>query len=312
MKCTRCRKEAFVKLKRHNAAFCEDCFDLFFKRQVEGGIRRKGMFTKSDHVLIGVSGGKDSMALWHYLHKAGYRVTGVHVFLGIGEYSEKSRSTVEEFAHSLNLPLEILNVADFIGCSLPEATRRLRERAPCSLCGSIKRYILNKFATEQGFTVYATGHNLDDEAATLLGNVLHWHVEYLAHQDPHLPSPHPKMIRKVKPFYTLTEEEILHYVTLHNIPFVPERCPLSKKAKSLDYKEALSFLEAKSPGTKHMFFLGFLEKGKQYFAKAYVPPTLRECIRCGMPTTQDICTFCRILERLKAREVKVRAHSGGK
>lgn len=244
------------------------------------------------------------MALWHYLHKAGYKVTGVHVFLGIGEHSEQSRNTVETFADVNNLSLEILNVADFIGCSLPEATKRLKERAPCSLCGSIKRYILNRFAAEQGFTVYATGHNLDDEAATLLGNVLHWHIDYLAHQDPHLPSPHPKMTRKVKPFYTLTEEEILHYVTLHDIPFVSERCPLSKKAKSLDYKEALNLLEAKSPGTKHMFLLGFLEKGKQYFTREYIPPALQECERCGMPTTQSVCSFCRILEKLK--------HRGGK
>lgn len=310
MKCSRCGQEAFVKLKRHNAAFCKECFTIFFERQVEGAIRRKRMFTKDEPVLIGVSGGKDSMALWHYLHKAGYQVTGVHVFLGIGEYSERSRDTVVQFAQAFHLPLEVLDVTDFIGCSFPEASRRLRERAPCSLCGSVKRYILNRFATERGFTVYATGHNLDDEAATLLGNVLHWHIDYLAHQDPHLPSPHPKMTRKVKPFYTLTEEEILHYVALQNIPFVPERCPLSRKAKSLDYKEALALLEAKSPGTKHMFFLGFLEKGKPYFAKEYTPPVLQECERCGMPTTQKVCSFCRILEKLKDREVKSGAHSG--
>lgn len=311
MKCSRCGKEAFTKLKRHNAAFCKDCFELFFERQVEGAIRRKQMFTKNEHVLVGVSGGKDSMALWHYLHKAGYRTTGVHVFLGIGEYSEKSRRIVENFALSYGLPLKILNVADFIGHSLPEATKKLKKRAPCSLCGSIKRHILNKFAAEQGFTVYATGHNLDDEAATLLGNVLHWHIDYLAHQDPHLPSPHPKMTRKVKPFYTLTEEEIIHYVTLHNIPFIPERCPLSVKAKSLDYKEVLNFLEEKSPGTKHMFLLGFLEKGKQYFAREHTPPLLRECERCGMPTTRDICSFCRILEKLRNQGVKNSAHSCG-
>lgn len=309
MKCSRCGKPAFAKFKRHNAAFCEECFDLFFERQVEGAIRRKRMFTRNEKVLLGVSGGKDSMALWHYLHRAGYKVFGVHVFLGIGEYSEKSREVVTAFARSCNLPLTVLDVQDFIGCSLPEATRRLRERAPCSLCGSIKRHILNRFAFEEGFVVYATGHNLDDEAATLLGNVLHWHIDYLAHQDPHLPSPHPKMTRKVKPFYTLTEEEILRYVELHRIPFVPERCPLSQKAKSLDYKEALALLEERSPGTKHMFFLGFLEKGKAYFARNLTPPELRECQRCGMPTTQEVCSFCRTVEKLKAKEVKNHAHS---
>lgn len=310
MKCNRCGRDAFVKLRRHNAAFCEACFDLFFERQVEGAIRRKRMFTKEERVLLGVSGGKDSMALWHYLHRAGYLVFGVHVFLGIGEYSEKSREVVEEFARLYNLPLTVLDVQDFLGYPLPEATRRLRERAPCSLCGSVKRHILNRFAFEEGFAVYATGHNLDDEAATLLGNILHWQVEYLAHQDPCLPSPHPKMVRKVKPFYTLTDEEILRYAELHRIPFVPERCPLSQKAKSLNYKEVLTILEEKSPGTKHMFLLEFLERGKRYFTWGSNPPVLRECERCGMPTTQSICAFCRTVERLKVKGAKYHAHPG--
>jgi len=304
MKCTRCKKPAFVKLRRHNAAFCEECFDLFFERQVEEAIRRRRMFTREENILVGVSGGKDSMTLWYYLHRAGYKVTGVHVFLGIGEHSERSKEVVENFSCLHGLPLHIINIGDFIGCYLPEATKRLRERAPCSLCGTIKRHLLNRFAFEKGFHVYATGHNLDDEAATLLGNVLHWQVEYLAHQDPCLPSPHPKMTRKVKPFYTLTEEEILQYAGLHHIPFVPERCPLSQRAKSLDYKEALALLEEKSPGTKHMFLLGFLEKGKRYFVEKENFPALGECTRCGMPTTQEICNFCRIVEKLRRREGK--------
>lgn len=302
MKCTRCKKPAFVKLRRHNAAFCEECFNLFFERQVEGAIHRKRMFTKEENILVGVSGGKDSMVLWYYLHRAGYRITGVHFFLGIGEYSERSREVVESFSHFHGLPLHIIDIKNLIGCHLPEATRRLRERAPCSLCGTIKRHLLNRFAFEKDFRVYATGHNLDDEAATLLGNLLHWQVEYLAHQDPYLPSPHPKMTRKVKPFYTLTEEEILQYARLHRIPFVPERCPLSQRAKSLNYKEALTLLEERSPGTKPMFFLGFLERGKRYFEEKESFPALGECTRCGMPTTQEVCNFCRIVEKLQRGE----------
>ena len=64
------------------------------------------------------------------------------------------------------------------------------------MCGLIKRYLLNFWAFREHFSVYATGHNLDDEAATLLGNVLHWQIDYLSHQHPTLPSPHPKMVKK--------------------------------------------------------------------------------------------------------------------
>ena len=312
MKCTRCKKEALVKLKRHNAKFCGDCFEVFFSRQVESAIKRKNMFSEEEKVLVGVSGGKDSMSLWHYLKKAGYEVVAIHFDLGIEEHSQNSRQIVEEFARQNSFPLEIIEVKKEVGFSIPEIKKRIPYRPICSMCGLIKRYLLNFWAFREHFSVYATGHNLDDEAATLLGNVLHWQIDYLSHQHPTLPSPHPKMVKKVKPFYTLTEEEIMIYIRLHNIPFLEERCPLSRRAKSWDYKEALNFLEEKSPGTKHMFWLGFLETGQKYFRQEEPPLHLGECSICGMPTTQEVCSFCRLIQKVKEREEKYLDYNGGK
>ena len=301
MKCSRCKQPAFVKIKRHNASFCESCFELFFSRQVEGAIKKYRMFLKEEAVLLGVSGGKDSMALWDYLRSAGYKVWAIHFDLGIGEHSVHSRRIVEDFARAHQLPLTVVATKDSLGYTIPELVQRTRHRSVCSLCGLVKRYLLNRFAFEKNFTVYATGHNLDDEAATLLGNVLHWQTDYLAHQHPTLPSPHPKMVRKVKPFYTLTEEEIRIYVRLKNLPFIEERCPLSRRAKSLDYKEALELLEDKSPGTKHAFLFEFLEKAQKFFTPKETV-NLKECQICGMPTTQEVCSFCKIMQKVKAKE----------
>ncbi|NSW76371.1 MAG: TIGR00269 family protein [Candidatus Atribacteria bacterium] len=300
MKCSRCKEPAFVKIKRHNASFCESCFELFFSRQVEGAIKRYQMFGKEEKILLGASGGKDSMALWHYLQHAGYTVQAIHFDLGIGEHSSISRQIVEEFAQAHCFSLLVISVKDLLGGTIPELAKKARHRSTCSFCGLVKRYLLNRFAFEKGFTVYATGHNLDDEAATLLGNVLHWQTGYLTHQSPSLPSPHPKMLRKVKPFYTLTEEEIRIYVKLKNLPFVEDRCPLSHRAKSLDYKEVLQLLEEKSPGTKHAFLFGFLEKAKPLFPAENI--VLQECQICGMPTTQTTCSFCKIMQKVRAKE----------
>ena len=60
---------------------------------------------------------------------------------------------------------------------------------------------------EQGYTVLATGHNLDDEAARLLGNVLHWQTEYLQKQGPSLPGSLEGFAKKVKPLYRLAERK---------------------------------------------------------------------------------------------------------
>ncbi|MCD6156169.1 MAG: TIGR00269 family protein [Candidatus Atribacteria bacterium] len=301
MKCTRCKKEAVMKLKRHNSAFCPECFDLFFSRQVEQAIKKNRMFNKEETVLLGVSGGKDSMSLWFYLQQAGYKVQAIHFDLGIREYSLRSRKIVEDFSAKHQFPLEVVEVKSLIKYSIPEITQKVRNRPSCSVCGMIKRHLLNRYAWDNRFSVYATGHNLDDEAAALLGNILHWQDGYLAHQSPVLPSLHPKMVRKVKPFYTLTEEEIHWYAKLHDIPFIEERCPLSKRAKSFQYKEALNFLEEKSPGTKHMFLLGFLERRDKYFAGNQEEVKLTECSRCGMPTTLEVCSFCRLMERLNSQ-----------
>ena len=55
---------------------------------------------------------------------------------------------------------------------------------PCSGCGLSKRYLMNRVALDHGMDVVATGHNLDDEAATLFGSVMHWQTEALPLRSP--------------------------------------------------------------------------------------------------------------------------------
>src|SRR3954467_5119735 len=66
-KCRRCRGRAVIELRRHNAAFCKECFLHFFKEQTKRAIEHERMLEKTDRVLIAVSGGKDSLALWDVL-----------------------------------------------------------------------------------------------------------------------------------------------------------------------------------------------------------------------------------------------------
>ena len=141
---------------------------------------------------------------------------------------------------------------------VPELSDALR-RVPCSGCGLSKRYILNKEAFDRGFDVVAMGHNLDDEAATLMGNVLHWEVGSLARQQPALPSTRDTLIKRVKPLYTMTEREVAANAILRGIDYVEEECPNSVGARSIVYKNALDDIEAKSPGTKHGFVSTFLD-----------------------------------------------------
>ena len=83
MKCTRCRRTAVIKMPQHNLALCEECFPTWTQDQVISAIKRLKMFDKSDRILIAVSGGKDSLALWDILLERGYDAEGLHINLGI-------------------------------------------------------------------------------------------------------------------------------------------------------------------------------------------------------------------------------------
>jgi uncharacterized protein (TIGR00269 family) len=297
MKCRKCGGPAVLELRRHNAAFCAGDFAEFFQRQVTEAIRKHRMFTREEPVLVAVSGGKDSLALWDVLSREGYTTTGLYLNLGIFEYSRESRAKCEAFAAERGLKLLVVDVEEAVGAPIPTVQQATR-RPTCSACGLSKRYLLNRAALEQGFAVVATGHNLDDEAATLFGSVMHWQTEALPRQSPVLPSTHPKLARRVKPLYRLSERETAAFAFLRGIDYIVEECPFSKGATSLLYKEILNRLEDASPGAKHNFFYGFLEKGRPAFEKAE-SVTLLECARCGQVTTGSLCAFCKLADQVK-------------
>jgi len=251
------------------------------------------MFEPGERVLVAASGGKDSLALWDLLSSAGYRTTGLHLALGIGAYSAASREKTERFAQSRGLELIVVDVterAEQLGVF--EIARRQR-RSTCSVCGVIKRHYFDRVAAERGFSVIATGHNLDDEAARLLANVLRWRTDYLGKQFPVLEEREPGFIRKVRPFYLISELETATYAFLRGIDYVVDECPYAAGATQLHCKEALNRLEEAMPGTKRAFLSEFVARMHQRFS-GEVERGGRACQRCGRPSYGETCGFCRL------------------
>jgi tRNA-5-methyluridine54 2-sulfurtransferase len=299
MKCRKCGGRAAIELRRHNAAFCAPDFFEFFRKQVREAIRQHRMFGPDDTILVAVSGGKDSLALWDVLIEDGYQTAGLYLDLGIFDYSEESRARCEAFAAGRGQKLIIERVAEAVGAGIPQV-QRVTRRPTCSACGLSKRYLMNRAALAHGYTVLATGHNLDDEAATLFGSILHWQTGALARQSPVLPSTHPRLVRRVKPLYRLSELETAAYAFLRSIDYVVEECPFAKGATSLAHKDVLNRMEEASPGTKHNFLFGFLERAQPAF-ETLGQPTLTECLSCGEVTTGEICAFCKLAGQVRTR-----------
>ncbi len=297
MKCRVCRSPAVVEVRRHNAGFCADCFCRHCREQVRRVIEDHAMIQPGDRVLVAVSGGKDSLALWDLLLDLGYRVDGLYIGLGISDYSDESAGYARSYARRREARLREIDLPTAYGFDIEGAARATR-RVPCSACGLSKRHLFNQAAMEGGYDVVATGHNLDDEAAVLFGNVLRWDVAYLGRQLPVLPASHG-FAKKVKPLVRLSERETAAYCVLRGIEYIVEECPMAEGNKHLGYKGALDQVEAQSPGSKAAFYLTFVERVSEWFSEAAEEDRegLHPCPGCGSPTTGELCAFCRLVSK---------------
>jgi len=295
MKCKVCKRPAVINLRAQNRGLCASCFDAYVLDRVEKTVKRFAMFTRKEKTLVAVSGGKDSLALWDILIRLGYDTTGLFVDVGIreGAYSRRSLDVMEAFARERGLELIVESLEKWWGKGIEEIGRRVL----CPTCGMAKRYLTNRVAVDRGFDVLCTGHNLDDEVAVLLSNVLNWQVGYLTRQAPLLEAWHPKLSRKAKPLVLLTEKETALYMVLRGIGYMDDSCPHARGATTLFYKRLLSQVECRSPGTKQRFYTLFL-KQKGLFQETLQKErgALRGCERCGQPTWEGLCAFCKMME----------------
>ncbi len=295
MKCRVCRGPAVIDIRRHNANFCEPHFLRYCRQQVERAISEHRMVEPGEKLLVAVSGGKDSLAVWDLLVEIGFQADGLYVGLGIGEYSDISGDHVRRFAQERDLNLIEVDLLSTYQYDIPTAAAKTR-RVPCSACGLSKRHIFDSATLDGDYDALVTGHNLDDEAAVLYGNVMRWQTQYLGRQQPMLPAENG-FPRKVKPLVKLTERETAAYCVIKGIDYLVEECPMAAGNKHLGYKEALNDLERQSPGTKADFYVSFLKHAAHRFvdeddAKA----DMGTCNSCGSPASGETCAFCRLVE----------------
>ena len=313
LRCRHCGQKAVVNMRQHKLALCGTHFVEWVHKQTARTIKKYRMFAPDERVLVAVSGGKDSLALWDILLELGYQADGLYIGLGIDggvHYSDQSHEYIRQFMAQRggDLTLHVVDVAEIYGAGIPQAaqlSRRGRAK-PCSLCGLTKRHIMNRVAREHGYHVLATGHNLDDEAAVLFGNTLQWAVGYLARQGPVLPPSHEGLARKVKPLFRFYEREMAAYALVRGIEYVYDECPFAVGATSIRHKELLNELERQSPGAKLHFYLNFLRAREEHglFRTVQEQVELHTCPTCGQPTTNEgQCAFCRTWDRVRERLV---------
>lgn len=295
MRCGSCKQNAVFASPR----YCKQHFIAYFENKVKQTIRKYRLFTKKDKLVVAVSGGKDSLTVLYILQKLGFKVHALAIDEGIVNYREHTLKDLERFCSTHHIPVLVLSYTGAFGKTLDAALPILKEK-PCTICGTFRRYLLNKGARDLHADVLVTGHNLDDEAQAVLMNFFKNHLDLLARQGPRSGVVRDKQfIPRVKPLYFCTEKEVLLYAYLHNFISTYVECPNTRQAFRADVALLLNQLSQTFPGVKQKLITRYLHD-LPLLQKETAFSSPEHCQRCGEPCYGALCKACQYSQRLTA------------
>lgn len=303
--CTLCKKREAVFMRPYSGErLCRRCFCESIENKVRATISRYEMFQPDDKVMVGVSGGKDSVTLLHILTKIektfpDATLCAVTVDEGIKGYRDEALKFAVENCRKLGIEHILTSFKQMYGYGLDEIVNMIQEKGltPCSYCGVLRRRALNTTAREAGVDKLVTAHNLDDETQTMILNILHGDALRIARVKPVLTVVHPKLVPRIKPFCEVPEREVAFYAYLKKIEFQGVPCPYAGTALRNDVRAILNRLEEKHAGMKFTVFRS-MERIRPALEAMAEEVKLRECKKCGEPTVGELCKPCQMLEKL--------------
>lgn len=213
------------------------------------------MIEDGDRIAVGVSGGKDSLALLCALHGLSrfypkkFEIVPINLRMGFpNEDDSVSRSLCAELGLELkSFESEIYSVVFEIR----------KEKHPCSLCANMRRGALHGAAKELGCNKLALGHHFDDAVETIIMNLFiegrfdcFLPVTYLSRSD----------MTVIRPLLYTPEKDISHFIRKSEIVPVPKNCPADGNTKREDAKRSLAELERRDRGVKQRIFNAFFAK----------------------------------------------------
>ena len=179
-------------------------------------------------------------------------------------------------------------------CFIKAVLKKQKNLTGCTVCGIIKRWLLNKWAKKLRADKLVTGHNLDDEAQNVLMNFLKGNVLLGINSSPATGEKDIEgFVRRIKPLFFVAEDEIRKYAESMKFDILYDKCPCSFATYRADTRD---FLWKISNEEKLRIVSGFQEMvpGLRKENKR----ELKFCVKCGEPASGELCNACKIFECL--------------
>jgi len=287
---------------------CLNCLFHYVESTVLRTVRKYELIKEGDRVGVAVSGGKDSLTLLYLLGR--FRLMGklrIQLFpFSINEghpFSCYYRTTridfVSKLSRELGVEYRVFSFKELFGFTAMELAHELWARGEethmCTIDGVLRRKAMNIIGRELGLTKIATGHNLDDEAQTVLLNVITNDVKRFAWfgPAPSVDREEEGLIPRIKPLRFLREEEIAIYAYYHGIPLMEAECPFVYSNPRYDLKFTLARWEKSNPNIKY----SIVSFGDSLSRIIRSETPLGKCRFCGDPASSDICRACQLVSK---------------
>lgn len=230
-------------------------YGKWFLTPVKKTIINYRMIKEGDRVALGVSGGKDSIALLFIMalvrKHAPFSFDLQAIFVDMGW--EVDLFPLEKLCSNLEIPFHVEKTV--ISKIVFE---RRKEKNPCSLCSKLRRGALHKAAVALNCNSVALGHHLDDVIQTYFLNIL-----YSGRMDTF--KPHTYLSRRqlnlIRPLIGLTERTVSALVRREGLPTIANPCPLAGKTERKAMGEIVDFMVSRYPGTYKRFATAFEKSG---------------------------------------------------
>jgi len=238
MKCQRCNSTAVLYQKYSNAHLCKSHFIEDVERKIKRDIRKFKMIGRGEKIAVALSGGKDSVAMLFLLHKIfnnrpDLEFIAITIDEGIKEYRENTLEHAIKVTGELGITHITRSFEEEFDITLDNLIKKKNDAA-CTLCGVLRKNILNKTARELGADKIAIGHNLDDESQTILMNYMRGDIDRLKRMIPG--SIQKGMVPRIKPLRSIPEKEVALYGFLNDLPVSLDECPYAVSALRMRYE----------------------------------------------------------------------------